>query len=164
MHRTKSTDPADRLGVFKRFADVPEEHRLSQYADAYTGRDVWAEYCRAHLSDQGDSESFQRMVDRVGERWQAHMADRGVHHALARPADIETWCQELIDAHALATAYNYWVKLKGFYDWLQTHVAHPHVYHPVLLSVLEGGAAREIWDEKLRKWAASRAREASGDA
>jgi hypothetical protein len=91
------------------------------------------------------------------------MAERGRHHALATPADVEAWCSVLVEKKSLATAYNYWVRIKRFYDWLQWHVDHPHVYDPVLMAVVAGGAADQIWEQKLRKWRVARARSTQHD-
>lgn len=151
MKRTKSTDPTDRMGVYKRIEDVPDRHRLERYADEYEARDVWREFCETSEYQQGSSEYFRENVDRTGDHWRGHMTNRECHHALASPADVEAWCADLVADKSLSTAYNYWVRIRRFYDWLQWHVAHPHVYHPVLMAVVEGGAAGQIWEQKLRK-------------
>ena len=158
MHRTKSKDPTDRMGVYKRFEDVPDHHRLERYAERYEGQNVWASFCEEYEYQQGSSEHFRRAVDRAGDHWLTHMSTRGRHHALATPADVEVWCAGLTAEKSLSTAYNYWVRIRRFYDWLQWHVDHPHVYNPVLMAVVDGGAAGLIWEQKLRKWCDARAR------
>lgn len=163
MYRTKSRDPIDRLGVYKRFEDVPPHHRLDRYAEEYHDRDVWVEFCEEHEYHQGSSERFRRGVDRVGAHWLDHMDARERHHALAAPDDVEAWCATLVNDKSLSTAYNYWVRIRRLYDWLQWHVGHPHIYDPVLLAVVEGGTAGQIWEQKLRKWRAARARYEQGD-
>ena len=158
MTRTKSTDPLDRLGVYKHFEEVPQHHRLCRNTADYAGRDVWDEFCTEHEYQQGSSDHFQRDVDRVGDHWCRHMDARGRHHALAQPEDVETWCDRLITNKTLSTSYNYWVRIKRFYDWLVWHTDHPHRYDPVLMAVAEGGAAGEIWEQKLQKWSKVRGR------
>lgn len=149
-----SADPHDRMGVFKRLSDVPDRYQLHHHADAYAGRDVWDEYLQncvfAELPDA--TEKFNRSVQRAGERWAAHTEERGRHHALATPEDVETWCVSLRERLTLGTAYGqYWQRVEGFYTWLQHHPDHPHVYHPVLMAVATGPAAREIWNHKLSR-------------
>lgn len=145
---TKTLDARARLGVYKCFEDVPARYRFHQHADAYAGRDVWAEFCADHEYAQGDSESFRRKVDRAGELWKAFMSDRR-HHALATPADVEAWSQSLRDEYTDGTAYKYWIRVEHFYQWLQWHTQYPHVYHPVLMAAAEHDAAGEIWAWKI---------------
>lgn len=158
MRRRKSLDPTDRLGVYKRFEEVPTHNRLEQYAEKYHKRDVWCEFCTDHEYQQGNSDGYLRAVDRAGKHWLAHMERQERHHALATPDDVEAWCGSLIDDKSLATAYNYWVRIKRFYNWLVWHVDHPHVYDPVLMAAAAGGAAGQIWDKKVQKWQKARAR------
>lgn len=163
MTRTQSEDPNDRMGVYKRIEDVPTQHRLERYTERYENRDVWAEFCEEYEYDNGSSEHFKEAVDRAGDHWQTHMSGRGRHHALATPDDVESWCRVLIDEKSLSTAYNYWVRVKRFYDWLKWHVDHPHVYDPVLMAVVTGEVADQIWEQKLRKWRKARARDNQND-
>lgn len=158
MTRTQSENPDDRMGVYKRIEDVPTQHRLERYTEMYESRDVWTEFCEEYEYNHGSSEYFEQAVDRAGDHWQTHMSGRGRHHALATPGDVEAWCGVLIDEKSLSTAYNYWVRIKRFYDWLQWHVDHPHVYNPVLMGVVTGEAAGQIWEQKLRKWRKARGR------
>ncbi len=85
------------------------------------------------------------------------MTTQARHPALATPSHVEQWCQQLLDTKAPRTAYNYWVRIRRFYEWLQWHTDHPHRYSPVMLAVIAGGAAETIWLVKLEKW--NRARE-----
>lgn len=158
MNRTKSAYPLDRLGVYKRLEDVPAKHRFERYEREYSDRNVWQEFCEYHEYQQGTSSNFRRDVDRVGSNWIDHMDAIGRHHALATPDHVETWCEQLVAAKSDSTAYNYWVRIKRFYEWLQRHVAHPHVYNPVLMAAVNGGAAGRIWDIKLAKWRKARSR------
>lgn len=152
----------DRMGAFKRLEDVPNHLRFEQFADAYEDRDVWTEFCEEYEYHHGSSENFRRDVDRGGSHWLDHMAERAHHHALATPEDVEAWCVLLVEEKTLRTAFNYWVRIKRFYDWLQWHVEHPHVYDPVLMAAANGGAAERIWQEQLRK--GRRAREHDSEA
>jgi len=152
MARTKSPDPRDRLGVFKRYDDVPPKHRLEQYASTYEDRDVWAEFCTEHEYDQNSTKSYRTEVDLAGSDWTTFMTDRSSHHALATPEDVEAWCQELLSTKSTRRSYDYWLRIRRFYDWLLWHPDHPHVYHPLLMAVVEGNAAMRIWEEKIGRW------------
>lgn len=148
----KSIDPLDRMGVYKQLADVPDRHRLSQHAAAYADRDVWREYLSAELVPRYDTARFRENARRAGRYWREHMANRGRHPALARPADVETWMTTLTDRMTLQTAYNdYWVRLEGFYSWLQFHTDHPHTYQPVLMAAAGGDVSATVWNEKIAR-------------
>lgn len=137
------------MGVYKSLDDVPRHHRLGHYVESYAGRDVWAEFVEANR-DRYASERSREDSRRIERRWKDHMADRGRHHALARPEDVETWIVWLLDRMKPSTAYNpYWVRLEALYDWLLWHRDHPHVYNPVLMAAAEGPAAGEVWAEKI---------------
>lgn len=152
MVRSKSRHPKDRMGVYKDFKDVPDRYRLSQHSSAYNGRDVWGEFLTNHLFEKYNSKRFKEDARRAGDRWKAHMQERGRHHALATPTDVEAWCEGLVDQYTLRTAYNeYWVRVERFYNWLQWHTEHPHVYHPVLMAAAKYDASQQIWDEKLSR-------------
>ncbi len=138
--------PHDRLGVFKELSDVPERRRLYRYASVYEGRDTWEDY-RATVE----------LSDRMGEdwalfarRWKAHMADRGRHHALATPADVEAWSTELVERFSIGRAYGHWNVIEGFYEWLKWHTDHRHTYNPFHMAVVDPeSSAREIWTRKM---------------
>lgn len=149
---SKSTDPADRCGVYTTLSEVPDQRRLRTCANEYANRDVWAEFCEDHLFARHDSERFQHNASRAGEHWIAHCRARERHHALATPTDGESWCEALLAERAVSTAYNqYWVWFERFYTWLQRARAHPHVYHPVRMAAIAGDAAKEIWQEKIER-------------
>ena len=150
--KPKSTDPADRMGVYKSIGDVPERRRLSQHAAAYDGRDVWSEYLHEHLFDRVTGERGRKDARRVGDRWQAHMDDCGRHHALATPDDVEAWSASLLDELTLRTAYNYWSSVERFYRWMQWHAEFPHLYNPFLMAAaVSGSATRKLWDKKMQR-------------
>lgn len=144
----KSEDPLGRVGVYKTLDAVPDHSRLSIHASSYNGRDVWAEYVDAELSDAADTVQYETGL--VETAWKDHMAQRGRHHALARPADVESLFSELLERMQAKRAYNpYWVRLEEFYDYLMWHTEHPHTYHPPRMAAGQGGAAREVWDYKI---------------
>lgn len=144
---TKSLEVTDRLGVYKCLDDVPDRYRLKRYASSYEECDVWREFCEEHEYNKGESEVFRRKVDLAGDHWRGFMGNRR-HHALATPGDVEMWSAQLLDEYTRNTAYKYWIRVEHFYQWLQWHTEHPHVYHPVLMAAVEGDAAAEIWNWK----------------
>lgn len=147
---TKSLDPADRLGVYKTMNEVPDRYRLHHHADAYEGRDVWAEFCEEYEYEQGSHARYEEEVDRVGDHWKAHMGGRR-HHALATPADVEAWSADLLADKSERRSHDYWLRVNRFYDWLKWNTEHPHRYNPVLMAAVEGEEARRIWQYKARK-------------
>lgn len=157
-----STDPVDRLGVWKSYADVPPRYRLATYADEFRGRDVWREYAEATGALESDSERHARDYRNMVESWNEHMRERGRHPALATPEDVETWGQKLLAGEDRPTsrtrtplsAYQpYWVGLEHFYTWLMWHAdldRYPHRYNPVIMAAAEypDGVTGEIWAAK----------------
>ena len=140
--------PYDRLGVFKELSDVPDGRRLHHLAPAYEGRDTWGDYrATVELSDRMSVE-----WDRFARRWKEHMDDRGRHHALARPDDVETWSAELVELFSVDRAYQHWNVIEGFYDWLLWHTEHQHTYNPFHMAVVDPErGARQIWNRKMEK-------------
>lgn len=148
-----TTEPGERAGVYKHIDDVPDRYRLYQHATAYEGRDVWEEYLTEDFFEKYDTDYTRKATRRVGDDWKDHMADRGRHHALATPKDVETWCTALFERMKVNSAYrNYWPKLERFYSWLQTHTEHPHVYHPFRMAAAEYSNASTIWERKIGSW------------
>lgn len=153
MTTRRPTNPAARAGVYKRLDTVPDRYRLHHHADAYAGRDVWEEYLTGYFFETFDSESTREYTIRAGEKWKDFMTDRGRHHALATPDDVEVWCSGLLDRMTVHSAYqNYWTKLERFYSWLQTHTEHPHVYHPFRMAAIASPSSGAIWEEKIGGW------------
>jgi len=138
----------DRLGVFKQLSDVPEGRRFYQYGSSYEGKDTWADYrATVELSDRMSEE-----WERFARRWKAHMDERGRHHALATPDDVETWSEELLSQFSRDRAYQHWNVIEGFYDWLMWHTDHRHTYNPFHMAACEPASnAREIWTRKMEK-------------
>lgn len=151
---TKSLNPVDRLGVYKHLDDIPKRYRLHHHANAYDGSDTWQEFCDKYEYQQASHERYEEEVDRVGDHWRAFMREQSQHHALATPADVEAWCTELLSELSLRRAYDYWLRVNRFYQWLQWHADHPHVYNPVMMAAADGDSTGEIW-----AWKAEQTRE-----
>ncbi|QGA83706.1 hypothetical protein [Halomicrobium sp. LC1Hm] len=156
-HPKKSLDPADRLGVYKRLSDVPSRYRLHHHAEAYESRDTWQEFCEEYEYKQGSHDGYEAEVDRAGSDWKNHMATSDRHHALATPEDVEAWCANLLADKSERRTYDYWLRVNRFYDWLQWHSEHPHVYNPVLMAAVVGDATKRVWRWKARQNRQSRA-------
>lgn len=150
MTRTRSPDPTDRMGVYKGLDGVPHESRLEQFRERYRDRDTYGTFLTDYLLEKYSSDRTREKYELAGRRWKAHIEQRGRHHALARPLDVETWIADLLDRVSLNTAYNtYWVKVERFYWWLQRHVDHPHSYHPVLMAAANLDCAGRVWEKKI---------------
>jgi hypothetical protein len=143
---SRTEPPYDRLGVFKELSDVPDGRRLYHLAPAYEGRDTWGDYrATVELSDRMSVE-----WDRFARRWKEHMDERGRHHALARPDDVETWSAELVERFSIGRAYQHWTVIEGFYDWLLWHTEHRHTYNPFHMAVVDAeNNSRQIWNRKM---------------
>lgn len=150
---TKSLDPTDRMGIFKSLSEVPSRYRLANHNAAYRGRNVWQEFCDEYEYSQGNYDRYTEEVDRVGDHWLEFMQDRGNHHALATPDDVEMWCAKIYreEDMSLRRSHDYWLRINRFYEWLKWHTDHPHVYNPALLAVNKGQVASKIWDKKVEK-------------
>lgn len=148
MPKHASTDPTERMGVYTRLEDVPTDYRLNQYEGQYSGQDTWQAYIDTRPSTF-DSTHYRQGLSKAGKSWKTHTESRGRHHALVRPSDVETWLAELAATRTEGTVYTeYWVRIEEFYTWLQFHTEHPHVYHPPLMAVVEGGLAERLWRQK----------------
>jgi hypothetical protein len=152
-HAEKTTDPRDYMGVYKTLDDVPDRYRFHQHAAAYDGHDVFQEFLDERLFEGITSDTARREIRRTERRWKSHMDERGRHHALATPDDVEAWFADLLDRFAKTTLQKaYFRTLEGFFTWLQNHTDHPHVYHPVwMASAVPDTATRELWDYKIER-------------
>ena len=164
--RTKQ-DPTARMGVFKSIDDVPDRYRLSNYADQFRGEDTWSWYLTLRFDGtlsqaQGNlGKSRAGEVERCGRYFKNFMhRERGTHHALATPADIEAFLSAVKDGYknptkqsrSISTVYDtYFAPVNRFYDWLQAWVDFPHRHHPVLMACANGGVARECWTYRMDK-------------
>lgn len=151
MGRTKSLDPKERLGVYKTLDEVPGRYRLYHHEDRYEGEDTWQVFCDEFEYSQGSHDKYEEEVDRAGDHWKVHMDVRGWHHALATPEDVEAWCEDLLADKSERRAYDYWLRVNRFYEWLRWHTEHPHRYNPVLMAAVEGDATRRVWEYKARQ-------------
>lgn len=148
----QSRNPRDRMGVYKRLADVPPEYRLESYSDRYENESTYEQFLEQHFFDRFDSERTVEKAKLAGRRWRNHMNAAGRHHALARPSDVEAWMENLLDRVSMNTAYNiYWVKISKFYTWLQRRVDHPHLYHPFFMAAAEYPVAGRVWAKKIAR-------------
>ena len=149
MGTEKSPDPTDRMGIYKRLSAVPDCDRLRRYNDRYADCDTWGAFVEAQ-DNAFDSKYYEATIRKTERTWKAHMAERGRHHALAQPVDVETWCQSLASTRTLSTVYaEYWVRLEQFYHWLQWRTDHPHRYQPVLMAAATCETAGGVWAEKV---------------
>ena len=149
----QSPDPRDRMGIYKCLSDVPPEQRLGTFSEQYENDPTYEQFLKLDYLERVDAERTVQTAERAGRRWKAHMESCGRHHALATPADVEAWMDELLDEITLNTAYNvYWTRLEQFYMWLQRRIDHPHVYHPVLMAAAEYPIAGRVWEKKLGRW------------
>lgn len=143
--------PTPRLGIYKHIDAVPESRRLASEADRYDGEDVWAEWA-AQARTAHTSQRYADHLDRTARSWKGHMADRGRHHALARPLDVERWAETVLGRCQPRSAYQiYFTKLEAFYEWLTFHPDHVHCYNPVLMAAANHEATATIWDAKVAR-------------
>lgn len=80
------------------------------------------------------------------------MDERGRHHALARPDDVEAWSTDLVERFSIDRAYQHWNVIEGFYEWLLWHTDHQHTYNPFHMAVVDSeSSTRQIWNRKMEK-------------
>ena len=139
------------MGIYKRYEEVPDRYRLANFGAEYDGRDVYAEFMAAEVLADSSSDRYKQDYRRYGRRWREHMADRGQHHALAHPTDVETWCEDLLNEYTVRTAFKHWTAIERVYTWLLTHTEHPHVYQPVWQAAARESATGELWDKKMAR-------------
>lgn len=154
-----SNEARDRMGVYKRIEDVPAKYRLRNHEPAYEGRDVWGDYY-AEKTEKFDTKSTRDRYEKAGRYFETFMSEVGRHRALATPGQIEAFLVALRDGEIgrhnhtrnIQTVYfEYFQPVEEFYTRLQWHADHPHVYHPVLMAVVEGGYALDVWNRKLEQ-------------
>jgi hypothetical protein len=147
------------MGVYKRLSDVPDRYRLGNHEAAYEDRDVWAEYFE-EKTKKFDTKATRNRYEKAGRYFKTFMSEVGGHHALATPEQIEGFLVALRDGEVgrhshtrkLQTVYfEYFQPVEEFYTWLEWHTDHPHVYNPVLMAVVEGGYALDVWNRKLEQ-------------
>ena len=146
------------MGVYKTIDDVPPKYQLSNHTARYDGDDVWEAFLREKTA-MFDSTSTRKRYEKAGRYFTEFMGEQGRHHAIADPDHISAFLVTLRDGaigrqhheRSLQTVYfEYYQPVETFYTWLMWHTDHPsHVYHPVLMAVVAGGYAREVWDRKI---------------
>ena len=154
-----SNNAGNRMGIYKIIDSVPDRYRLQNYSSGYTGTDVWNDYFVEKI-EKFDTRSTHDRYEKAGRYFKSFMQEVGRHHALADPSHIEEFLISLRDGdigryngtRTLQTVYfEYFQPIEEFYSWLQWHTDHPHVYHPVLMAVVDGGFANEVWKQKLEQ-------------
>lgn len=144
---TLSTDPNDRMGVYKSMSDVPTRYKLGQFESAYHNYDVWQEYLDHLYDSRGDSQRKREQVNRAYENWTDFMAGQNRHYALATPSHVEEWSENLLTEYSTTYACNgYWAVIKRFYHWLQWHPDQPHRYNPFLMAAASHDNAAQLWN------------------
>lgn len=147
---TRSTDPKDRMGVYKSIDQVPPERRLTQYESRYSGSTAWDEYLEYYMNRRSGSDQKRERAERAWRSWSSSIDGR--HPALALPKDVERWSQDLIDDLSLDYALRgYWAQIDRFYSWLLMGVHHPHTYDPFLIAANEFEAAGKLWNLKISR-------------
>lgn len=149
----KPVDPRGRMGVYQTLEDVPNLYRLSKHEAEYDGVDVWGDWQALRL-ERNTSDRFRQNITRTGRKWKGHMDERGRHHALATPADVEAFFEWIIDDKGwkVSTAYQpYFNQLSTFYDWLLWNVNYPHRYDPVLMAAAAGEFTGKVWQAQIEQ-------------
>lgn len=144
------TTPENNLGVWKAVDEVAPPRRFGNLSpSAFPHAEPWDAYVD-HRTDTL-SATTQERYDRAGKSWQAFMAEKDRHYALADPAHVEAWLQKLHHSgpggsRTVRTLYsNYFAMLSGFYDWLMTHAEYRHAYNPCIMAAANEGIAQEVW-------------------
>ena len=105
MPPTQSSDPRDRMGIYKQLCDVPSEKRLKTYEDQYVGEQTYTQFLQTFYLERFNTKRSVEKVELAGRRWREHMEARGRHHALAMPSDVEEWMKVLLEKVSLNTAF-----------------------------------------------------------
>lgn len=142
----KSTDVESRMGVFKRLDDVSPRYRLENFATQFEGEETFETWATENVNAGWRRDE----VNLVKRRWIDHMDDRGRHHALATPEDVEYFFEGLLDEMTLRRVHRpYWVELDRFYSWLAWHADYRHAYNPVRMAAAEYSSAGRVWEYKV---------------
>jgi hypothetical protein len=160
---TDLADPDSRLGVFKRFEDVPGDRRLGNFEATYRDRDVFTEWAES----TGQFDYAERKVDNVKRTWRfwcEHMAEQGRHPVCPDPEHVETFFRRLFDgefgrntwssSRTPCTVYlEYYTVLNDFFQWLVYRTDHEHTYNPVgmAMATYRDGASGEVWAERMNQ-------------
>lgn len=145
----KGTMPEQYVGAFETYHSIPHRYRLGTYSADYEGEDTWQQYVERVLYQEYDEDSLETQpgIRQGGASWLTFMEGRNRHHALARPTDVDAWCQQLTNQNRTRrTNYEqYYNRIYQFYDYLKTSCRHPHVYNPLLIAAVEYETTRDLW-------------------
>ena len=148
-----SADPKERLGYYKTLNDVPDRYRLYRFADRYEGEDTWSWWCETHLYPDAESNGTRKHASLAGRRWRSYTDEHGEaeQHALATTGDVDGFCGWLLTEVGMnrRTAHDHYIRfLERFFDDLNWHVDHPHVYNPVLMAAADANPAADFEDAR----------------
>jgi len=151
MTRRKGTKPEEFSGAYKSYSEIPTRYRLETYTEQYLDEDTWDCYCREILFQEYDSKHIRDSARKASQSWLSHMDDRDRHHALATPADADTWSQRLLNGdRKRRTCYEqYFVRIYQFYDYLKNSYQHPHLYNPLLIAAINYETTRHLWSYRV---------------
>lgn len=146
-------DPAVRAGVYQHIDQVPDHHRLRNYAHRHEGRDCWREYIIAtYETSNGEVAASQKpLFDRIEHRWKSFIENRGVHHALSTPDDANSYAEHLFAKYPVkvSTAAEYWSFVERFYRWMFVRVDYPHRYNPFVMAAANYDTSRDLWNHAI---------------
>lgn len=146
MARVNQSKPSHYAGAIQHYDNIPQRYQLATYAGHYRDDETWSRYVEEVLLEEYDSDRMRQAARLAGTSWNEHMEERGRHHALASPEDVDTWCVALLEDRAPKTCYEYYfLRIYDFYEYLKSDFQHPHLYNPVLLASIDYEAPRTIW-------------------
>lgn len=154
MSRRKGIRPEQYAGIYQRYDDIPDRYRLETFASQYEDEDTWRQYLEEVLVPEHEplSDAMKKTIRLAEDSWQNHMEERERHHALAKPVDVEEWCQSLLDGRSPRTCYEqYYVRIYQFYEHLVSVSSHPHIYNPLLIAAIEYEHTNEIWRQRVER-------------
>lgn len=140
-------------GVFNSYSEIPARYRLQTYTQHYQGENTLRRYLEEVYFPKHTpvSEWMQKNAGRVRRSWVDHMEQRGRHHALATPEDVDSWFEELLEQCSAETCYKtYFRRIFNFYQYLEHSYRHPHTYNPVLLAAINFESTRRIWKFRVK--------------
>ena len=156
-------DPDARLGVFKRFEDVPEDYHLANFAGTYRDRDPFEEWAES----TGQLDYAKRKVDNLRRTWRfwcEHMDEQDRHPVCPDPSHVEAFFQRLLDGEfgrnswsesrtPLTVYLEYYTTLNEFFQWLVYRTDHDHVFNPVAMAMatFRDGASGAVWDARVKQ-------------
>lgn len=142
----KGSSPEEYAGAIQHFDEIPERYRLETYGGQYRGDNTWERYVDEVLLEEKDTERIRQTARLGGNSWLEHMSERPRHHALARPEDVNEWCEMHLEERARKTIYEYYfLRVYDFYEHLKYSAEYPHLYNPFLLAAIDYEVTRYIW-------------------